>query len=89
MPPAISAPRGARSTQFGELLGEAHIRTLSSANFMTLDQHFQGQMTSSLHNFAIFLVKRARHRFSWPSTQTKTDSFNPQKAEEAQSNGLS
>ena len=26
--------------------GEARIRTLSGANFVNLDEHFQGQMTS-------------------------------------------
>ena len=28
---------------------------------------------------SLFFVKRAELRFSWPSTQTKTDSFNPKK----------
>ena len=63
------------------------MRTLSGANFVTLDQHLQGQMMLSMHCVLPFLVKSAGQRFSWPSTQTKTDSFNPQKAEETNEMG--
>ena len=42
-----------------------------------------------MQNFRHFLVKRAGHRFCWPSTQTKTDSFNPQNAEDTHWNVLS
>ena len=53
MPPAISAPRRARkNTKLG---GYSCIRTLSGANFVTLDQCFQGQMTSTMQDFRHFL----------------------------------
>ena len=48
LPPAISALRNARNTKLG---GKAHIRTL---NLVTLGQHPQGQMTSSMQNFRTF-----------------------------------
>ena len=51
-PPAISAPRKARNKKHGS--GWARIRTLWGANLVTLGQHLQGQMTSTMQNFRTF-----------------------------------
>ena len=69
------------------LEGGGHIMPLLSR----LPEELETPKLGNKHknSFWCKLVKRAWHRFSWPSIQTKADSFNPQKAEEGQWNGLS
>ena len=86
-PPAISAPRNARNTKLGGWVGP-HKNSLWC-------KFGDPRSTSSRSNdvinakFSHFLVKRAALCFSRSRAQTKTDSFDLQKREDAQWIGLS
>ena len=67
---AYNAPLLSRLLEKSPNLGgkKTRIRIISGANFMTLDQHFQGKMASSMQNFRHFWLNvHTGHRFSWPS----------------------
>ena len=81
MPPAILAPRRARNTKLERWVGPH--KDSFWCKFRDLGSTFSRSNDVINAKLSPFLVKRAEHRFSWPSTQTKTDSFNQQKAEEA------
>ena len=62
--------------------GWARIRTLSGGNFVTLDQHFQGQLALSMQNFCHFWSNVQGFALAGLAPKLKTNSFNPQEAVE-------
>ena len=77
MPPAISAPRWARNTKLRGYVSPH--KNSFWCKFRDLGSTFSRLNDVINATFSPFLVKRGGHRFRWPSTQTKTDSFNPKK----------
>ena len=85
--PAISASRRARNTNLGGWVGPH--KNSFWCKFRDIGSTFSGSNDVINAKFSSFMVQRVGHHFSWPGTQTKTDSFNPQKADKEQWNGLS
>ena len=80
--PAISAPRKAGNAELRGLVGPH--KNSFWCKFRDLRLTFSRSHDVIIAKFSQFLVQRAEHHFSWPGTQSKADSFNPQKAEEVQ-----